>query len=71
MTGQAISHYRVREKLGAGGMDIVYKAEDTKLDRTVALQFLHPGSFDDADSRKRFLYEPGGWERRSSVGCPI
>ena len=57
MTGQTISHYRVQEKLGAGGMGIVYKAEDTKLDRTVALKFLHPGSLDDADSRKRFLYE--------------
>jgi non-specific serine/threonine protein kinase len=57
VTGQVVSHYRVGERLGGGGMGEVYLAEDTRLGRQVALKFLSPTLASDPDSRSRLLNE--------------
>jgi len=57
MIGKQLSHYHVVERIGAGGMGVVYRAHDERLDRDVAIKVLPPGAIADEAARKRFRKE--------------
>jgi TolB-like protein/predicted Ser/Thr protein kinase len=57
LVGRTLGHHRILERIGAGGMGVVYRAHDERLDRDVALKVLPPGSLADEDARRRFKKE--------------
>ena len=72
MVGSTISHYKILSELGRGGMGVVYRAEDTKLERPVALKFLAAHAIEDPENRARFLREAKAAARLDHPNiCPV
>ncbi len=74
MIGKIISHYKILEKLGEGGMGVVYKGHDTRFQRTVAIKVLKPEAIGDPAAKERFIREAkaanalSGWDK---MRCPF
>jgi len=70
--GKTVSHYRILEKIGEGGMGVVYKAEDIRLGRCVALKFLTQALTENAEAKQRFIQEARAVSRLQHAGiCTI